>query len=56
MSEIEEEIIYGEEAEFIAVTKEECEALLRECKYSWISYENPVARSLISRMMKFVDE
>lgn len=36
------------------MTREECESLMRECKNSWISYENPIAKNLITRMATFV--
>ncbi len=45
-----------DEAECISFTKEECFFLLEECRYSFISYENPVARSVISRISKFVGD
>jgi len=51
-----DEIITDDAEQTIEITKEECIALLKECRYSWFSYENPVARSLISRIMKFADE
>jgi hypothetical protein len=41
--------------EVFLITKEEACALLRECRYSWFSYENPIAKKLISRLMDFVD-
>jgi hypothetical protein len=42
------------EATHIVLSKEECEAILNECKHSYISYENPLAREVIARMMRFV--
>jgi hypothetical protein len=48
-----EEVITSETDEFI-ITRVECEALLKECQFSWFSYENLVARALIDRMMDFV--
>ena len=54
LSDEDDEIITEEIEEVICFTKEECAALLRECAHSWISYENPIARRFIKRMMDFV--
>lgn len=40
----------------LELTHDEVIALLNECYHSYISYENPVARDVISRMRKFVED
>lgn len=50
-----DEIVSELEEPTITFTKDEIEALLRECMHSYISYENPIATDVIRRMVKFVD-
>lgn len=40
----------------LTLTKSECEALLKECMHSYISYENPLAREVVTKMWKFVGQ
>lgn len=52
--EVDDEVVTDDEEELISFTKEEINSLLDECMYSYISYMNPVARSVIRKMMDFV--
>ena len=56
-SETEENDVVSEldEEDTIEITREECIALMKECEHSYISYENPIAVSLIRRIRKFAD-
>jgi len=36
------------------MTQEEVEALMKELKYQFISYENPIAVQVVNRMMQFL--
>lgn len=54
ISHSDDEIITEDIEECFTMNKEECKALLKECAHSWISYENPLAREVISRMWDFV--
>jgi len=51
-----DEIVSDLDEDTISFSREECAALLRECSHSYISYENPIARLVIKRMVDFVDE
>lgn len=52
----EDEIISELEEETLTLTKPEVEALLKECMHSYISYENPIARQVITKMWIFVGQ
>jgi hypothetical protein len=41
--------------EFI-MTREECQAVMKELRNAWISYENPIARKVIAKMLAFADD
>lgn len=56
LPEAEEEIVSELEEELLTLTKQEVEALLKECMHSYISYENPIARQVITKMWIFVGQ
>lgn len=51
-----DDIISELEEPTLNLTKQECEALLKECMHSYISYENPLAREVVTKMWKFVGQ
>lgn len=52
----EDEVISELDEEVLTLTKTEVEAILKECMHSYISYENPIARQVITKMWIFVGQ
>lgn len=53
-NEEDEEIISNLDEDELCFSREEVTALLKECEHSYISYFNPIARQVVSKMVKFV--
>ena len=53
-SEASDEIIVDMHEDLISFNKEECIALIDECKSSYISKDNDLARNVIRKMIDFI--